>query len=144
MAEDTTSKFRGKLNHKDKIAIIRDVIIAKPRYWAYGYNRAIIQLFKDKFGIRHSDSAMSKLKEEAIKQIETDKKIIIAKEKLIEMHMKIFEDAENPVDKTRSLYEIGKLSGHYVDKVEGEIDMKNLQVVFSDIGFKAKDGNKKD
>lgn len=110
----------GKLTHKDKLAIVRDVIIQKPRYWAYGYNRAIIRMIDEKFGEKIGDDVMSKLIKSVLAEMELEKTIKMNKEKLIEMHLNIFERSENSVDKTRSLIEIGKLSGHYIENIKVE------------------------
>ena len=110
----------GKLTHKDKLAIVRDNIIQKPRYWAYGYNRAIIRMIDEKFGEKIGDDVMSKLIKSVLAEMELEKTIKMNKEKLIEMHLNIFERSENSVDKTRSLIEIGKLSGHYIENIKVE------------------------
>ena len=108
----------AKLSHKDKIAIVRDALISKPRYWAYGWNRALIKFFRDKFEVNMSDKVMSELKDSTLKQMETDKNILISREKLIEMHTRIVEESTNAIDKARSLIEIGKLEGLYEEKIK--------------------------
>lgn len=115
----------GKLTHKEKVAIVRDVLIERPRYWAYGWNRDIIKLFKKKFEITFKDSYISKLKKETLNQMKDDKKVILTKEKLIEMHIRIFEKYPFAIDKTRSLIEIGKLEGHYEEKLKISEDITN-------------------
>lgn len=116
----------GKLSRKDKVKIVRDAIIKQPRYWGYGWNKAVMEYFKKEHDLEFHDSYFSKLKTEAIEEMKNDKSISLGKETLIDMHLSIYQNKNSTaVDKTRSLIEIGKLQGDYEEKLRITEDETN-------------------
>lgn len=102
------------LTKKEKLAIVRDIIIRIPNYRKYGFNRLVIELFKEKHHIEITDSDISKYikeVEDQWKEIEDNK---TSKSQLKEMLFNVYEKNKGlPHAQIRSLQEIGKLEGYH-------------------------------
>ena len=113
------------LTKKDKLAIVRSIIIRMPNYREYGFNRNVIKVFKKEHGITLTDRDISgyiKEIEEAWIEVEN---ITTSKSQLKEMLFNIYaHNRKNPNAQIRSLREIGKLDGHY--KLDVNLNIANI------------------
>lgn len=104
-----------KLKPKEKVQVIRDIMIKYPRVERYGYNRKIIEIVKDEYGIVMRDSQISKIISEIDNRWSENKTEYVSKRKLMEMYLSLFEETDSITDKRKILQEIGKLENHYID-----------------------------
>jgi hypothetical protein len=107
-----------KLSRKNRLKIVRDILLTRPDYKKYGFNRQAIKLIQEKFNYKVTDAEMSKLIRIVEEQWETESSIRIGKTKVLEMYTDIFEKSEDPWVKLKTLQEIGKISGLYIEKLQ--------------------------
>jgi hypothetical protein len=122
---------KEKLSKKEKLAIVRDIIIKMPNYRKYGFNRAVINIFKKNHGITISDRDISEYIKDVEKQWQEADDIKTSKAQLKEMLMNVYETHKIfPHAQIRSLREIGKLDGHYSPEIaisNINIDKENIE-----------------
>ena len=119
------------LSKKDKLDIIRDILMKNPRAKKYGFNIEVQRFFRNEFKVKVHKSYISKLIKEVFEEWKRGDRIIYGKERTIRMWERLFEKAENEGsigDQIRILHEIGNIEGHYdtenAPKVFDADDMK--------------------
>lgn len=108
-----------KLTKKEKVSIVRKLVSNMPNYREYGFNRAVIKVFQEAYGVTIKDCDISKYLKEIEKSWQESKNILVTKQQLKDMLMRIYQNnSDTPHAQIKSLQEIGKLDGHYIEKVQ--------------------------
>ena len=98
---------------------IRTSLIRNPDYQKYGYNKQLIKSIEKNLSITLTDSCISKHIKKVKEDFAKEQEIQVSKIELINMYMSMYTNKKSSnSDRIRILQEIGKLEGHYVEKVE--------------------------
>lgn len=124
-----------KLSKEDKIAIVRQYMIEHPKHWEYGYGAGLIKYFKQKHNVVIQAPYISKLIDEVKEQWRDAEARVYEKSQIIQMHMDIHSRFKSDGNiQVKTLIEIGKLQGDYVEKHElsGGLKIEGLYPSLSD------------
>lgn len=119
-----------KLTKKQVMSIIRDILIKRPDYKKYGFNRSIIDSLKLQFGITMSDANICKYIKDIEKEWQNIKTTVVTKQQIIDMFKDLYEEEENTFAKIKILTEIGKLEKHYIEIYE-DLNPKSQVYIYS-------------
>lgn len=115
-----------EFSKKDKLKIVRDIMIRMPDINKYGYNKEVIEIVNKKFGFKLTDSYVSRLISEVRREWAENTEKYMSKKELIDRLIDLLGKCKTIFEQRAILQEIGKLEGHYVLKFEGTNDM-NVQ-----------------
>ena len=116
----------GKLSKKEKLDIVRQIIIDNPNTRKYGYNKAAIAMIREKFKVEITDDAMSRLISEVKEEFQKEQDIREGKGKVIAMFQNLYEKAERINDKRLILVEIAKLDKLYEEQIKLTGSISNM------------------
>lgn len=125
------SKRNEGLTKKDIMAIIRDIIIKRPDYKKYGFNKTISENLKSQFNINLPNNDVSRYIKDIEKEWESAKAIIITKRQIVEMLQDLYEESKNEFAMIKILREISELEGHKNDLFNNPAANNSTVVVYN-------------
>lgn len=131
MADDIPAP--AKISRRDKIAIIRSIILTNPDIYQYGYKKNIKEYIKTKYHVDISKAAIKKYIKIAIEEIKENTFVSVTKDRIVGMLLQLFEKSKSISEKRKLLKDIAALQGFYtVDDTENS-DPRQLNITFNTV-----------
>jgi hypothetical protein len=110
-----------KLTPEEKKAIVREFMLKFPDTNTFRYNKKIIDYVEKHIGVTLTDTNVSRIIKRIEDEFSKSTQMIMTKNKLIDLHISLYQVAlknKKVTDAIRVLREIGKLEGHYIERIK--------------------------
>lgn len=113
------------LSKKDKMSLVRDVLLRYPDWRRYGYNRRVIKLIEAETKITLTEQDITRCIDSIEEQWREERVVKYSKEKIVDLLEGLYETKGIKMNEKRMvLQDIGRLEGHH--KIDLTINTANI------------------